>query len=407
MASVMPKAISSVMPFVIWILCILMASFIIGYCIKYGSLFDPITTLEEGFTTNIRMTSCPLSATSYITHDGDTNCCDGDIVNKKCNGRNICSLSPKPPAGMMSCSDWMNQEWARRSARFCMPSMPNYFGPLHRDNKAIEGCSESMTVDNGTEPQVPTAPRCKIYSSEGQDRSNLDSCYNARYLARLAPGGKPMQISLPVSGQIPQCIDTNTLNNNIIPALKPYIPKITDLIQKDPCSLSGVLPICGTDCSKDVVKLPSSFRPRPNTVIGKATIAHNYSLSFDMTPLGAVGDWGNLLHFTVGSNCCDFGSRAPGIWFAPGTINTFAIHVGHQDDGGWAARPTCDAIKVNTKISFKLECRDSNITVTIGNSTYTYSKGGKRYAGDVTVYSADPWHAPANVLIENISYTKL
>lgn len=400
----MPKAISSVMPFLIWFLCIVMASFIIGYFIKYGSLFDSIMTLEEGFTTNIRMTSCPLSSTSYITYDGDTNCCEGDIVNKKCNGRNLCSLSPKPPAGMISCSDWMNQEWTRRSARFCMPSMPNYFGPIHRDSNAIEGCSESLTVDNGSEPQIPTAPRCKIYSSEGQDRSNLDSCHNARKLGNLIPGGKATQISLPGSGQIPQCIDTNTLNNHIVPTLKPLIPKIANIIQKDPCSLSGVIPICGTDCSKNIANLPNSVRPKQNTLIGKITAAHNYSVSFDMTPMGIIADWGNLLHFTTGGNCCEFGSRAPGIWFAPGTINTFAVHVGHQDDGSWAARPTCDAIKMNTTISFKLECRDSNISVTIGSSTYTFSKGGRRFAGELSVYAGDPWHAAANVLIENLSY---
>lgn len=232
---------------ILWILCIVVSVCMIIYVLKYNKA-------NEGFTTNIQMTSCPLSSTSYITNGGDTNCCDGDIVNKQCNGRNICSLSPRPPNGLLSCSEWMNQEWTRRSARFCPGSMPNYFGPIRRDQSAIEGCSESPTSLDGSVPQTATMPSCKIYPTEDQDRTSMDSCYNAKNLASLAPpGAKATQISLPISGPMPQCIDTNMLNN-LLPALKPYIPKITNLIEKDPCSLSGVLPICGTDCSAASVK---------------------------------------------------------------------------------------------------------------------------------------------------------
>jgi hypothetical protein len=235
---------------ILWILCIVVSVFMIGYILKYSVTFDTFNRVNEGFTTSIRMTSCPLSSTSYITDEGDTHCCDGDVVSKKCNGRDICSLSPRPPNGILTCSDWMNKEWAKRSARFCPGSMSNYFGPLHRDISAVEGCSESSTREDGSAPQIATAPSCRIYPTEEEDRSNINSCYNAKYLAALAPdGSKATQISLPISGPIPKCIDTNTLNNNILPALKPYIPKITDLIQKDPCSLSGVLPICGVECT--------------------------------------------------------------------------------------------------------------------------------------------------------------
>lgn len=234
---------------ILWILCIAVSVYMIIYVLKCGLILDSDTS-KEGFITNIQMTSCPLSSTSYITNSGDTNCCDGDIVSKQCNGRVICSLSPRPPNGILSCSDWMNREWTRRSERFCPSSMPNYFGPIHRDNSAVEGCSESPTSLDGSVPQSATSPRCKIYSTEEQDRSSMDSCYNAKNLAALAPpGSKATQISLPISGPMPNCIDTSMLNNTILPALKPYVPKITDLIQNDPCSLSGVLPICGVDCS--------------------------------------------------------------------------------------------------------------------------------------------------------------
>ena len=233
---------------ILWILCIFVSVSMIVYVLKYGFDFDFVIK-NEGFTTNIEMTACPPSSMSYITGAGDTNCCDGDIVNKQCNGRVICSLSPKPPEGVMSCSDWMNEEWTRRSSTYCPSSMPNYFGSIRR-RSGVEGCSESPCTLDGSAPQTATMPSCKIYPSENQDRTNIDSCYNAKNMAALAPPGtKATQIALPISGPMPNCIDTNMLTNQILPAMKPYVPKIADLIEKDPCTLSGVMPICGNSCA--------------------------------------------------------------------------------------------------------------------------------------------------------------
>ena len=245
---------------ILWILCIVVSVYMIIYILKNGLDFDfDFDFKKEGFTTNIQMTSCPPNSIGYVTNAGDTHCCDGDIVNNKCNGKNICSLSPKPPDGIMNCSEWMNQEWTRRSSAYCPNSMPNYFGSIRR-GKGVEGCSESPCILDGSAPQTSTLPSCKIYPTEDQDRRNIDSCYNAKNLAALAPPGtKATQIALPISGPMPNCIDTNMLNNQILPAMKPYIPKIADLIEKDPCTLSGVMPICGNSCAAASSSNPTGY----------------------------------------------------------------------------------------------------------------------------------------------------
>ena len=51
----------------------------------------------------------------------------------------------------------------------------------------------------------------------------------------------------------------------------------------------------------------------------------NYRLSLDINPLGVVEDWGSIVHFTyTGDNCCNFGDRAPALFFWPGTTQ---LHV--------------------------------------------------------------------------------
>ena len=45
----------------------------------------------------------------------------------------------------------------------------------------------------------------------------------------------------------------------------------------------------------------------------------NYKLSFEIVPRGVTDDYGNILHFTSGDDCCAFGTRSPLISFLKGT----------------------------------------------------------------------------------------
>jgi hypothetical protein len=150
--------------------------------------------------------------------------------------------------------------------------------------------------------------------------------------------------------------------------------------------------------------LPSSYTPKQNTVIASnINMTQNYILSMDITPAGVVGNWASIIHFTTGPDCCDQSHRSPGIWFAPGTVDTFALHIGHSNDGGWAARPSGMPFAIGKTSKFKLECMGQNITVTVDGVVYKYKKDGERYSGRInTVYGSDPWYPAANCLVENV-----
>jgi len=295
--------------------------------------------------------------------------------------------------------------------------MPNYFGPIKRGN-GEEGCSASHSSPDGSSPQDISQPKCKIYSKESDEYRHIDSCLNQKDLDAMTAAGEKSVVRTPNgpalltatgistngTGILTTCYDYN----RYVKFLRATSPADADKLKKDPCSFSKSLNMCGITCKNiNEADLPKTITPTQGNVIGKITASHNFSLSFDFTPRGIFNTWASLLHFTTGNDCCDLGERAPGIWFAPNTFQVFAIHIGHSNEGGWACRPESDAIQPNTKISFKLVCSGQNITVTIGNSNFTYTHDENRYAGPLTVYSGSPWYPAANVLIENLSYVTL
>lgn len=172
---------ASLTPFIMWLLCVILASLILGTFIKNGGLDIIQETSLEGF----QVTSCPIRTTKYVTYNGNTNCCNGDIVNKKCNGNVLCTLSPKRSDGIPSCSDLNASEWQKRSLKFCTEKMPHYFGTLNRTKGKPEGCSASSNKPDGSEPQDSNQPKCIIYNNTDDDYSKPDSCVNLKALEQM------------------------------------------------------------------------------------------------------------------------------------------------------------------------------------------------------------------------------
>lgn len=159
--------------------------------------------------------------------------------------------------------------------------------------------------------------------------------------------------------------------------------------------------------------LPDLYTCKKDTMIGKLNVTKDFTLSFDITPTsGPANNWASIIHFTTGMDCCDLGSRAPGIWFAPNTLNEFAVHVGHSTDGSWACRPSLspsspDYIQEGKTTSFRLTCKGSSITVSLGSSVFNYSHDGSRFKGFVSVYGGDIWYQNAKVNISNLTYVPM
>jgi hypothetical protein len=157
---------SQAVAFVIWLLCVGISAVLIGYFLKNS--LKPV--IREGFAVK----TCPAGTNSFVTNSGETQCCNGDVVDNYCTGNLRCTLSPKSKSGLPTCTDLAASDAAAAGANRCPPSMSHYFGcPT-----TVEGCSSSPPSANGLQPSNPLQPQCILYKTQAEDLVKLDSCYN-------------------------------------------------------------------------------------------------------------------------------------------------------------------------------------------------------------------------------------
>jgi hypothetical protein len=152
----------------IWLLCVGISAILIGFFIRY---LNTPTSTKEGFLT----ISCPIGTTSFVTHRGETHCCNGDIVDNWCNGNVQCSLSPNRNSKIPSCSDYVVAKRTVNSAALCPKTIPNYFASA---DGSLRGCSVSQSTADGSAPLDPNQLQCILYPTLDLEKVRLDSCYN-------------------------------------------------------------------------------------------------------------------------------------------------------------------------------------------------------------------------------------
>ena len=147
--------------------------------------------------------------------------------------------------------------------------------------------------------------------------------------------------------------------------------------------------------------LPPSYVPKQNTVLASnLQMTQDFILTMDITPRGIVGNWGSIIHFTTGPDCCSLGNRAPGIWFYPNTTNLLI----NLDDSNnvQTVDPSNKTLTVGKTSNLKIECRGPSVTVTLDGITTKHSTAA-RYSGIIkTVFGSDPWYTAANCSVENV-----
>ncbi|KAL5517686.1 hypothetical protein EMCRGX_G003284 [Ephydatia muelleri] len=143
---------------------------------------------------------------------------------------------------------------------------------------------------------------------------------------------------------------------------------------------------------------PALVQNNPIAIVsGKA----NYRLSFDIVPTGIISGWASILHFTTVNNCCEFGSRSPAIWFWPGTTRLH-VRIGDSSDGNWGI--DTDALSLNVRTTFTLECKGKDVKLTVGGKVYTATQPTYRFTGKLIVYAGDPWEDAAKAQINRLNY---
>lgn len=162
--------------FLLWLVFVGISAIIIGFFLKYYQG----NTSKEGFTT-LTIYACPSGSMNYITKEGHTNCCNGDVVNGVCNGNDICTLSPNNILGLPTCSELHARTAASAGAAKCPGGIPNYFASA---DGTLKGCSVSNISPDRTAPTDSTMLQCILYPTAALDSRKLDSCHN--YLANQA-----------------------------------------------------------------------------------------------------------------------------------------------------------------------------------------------------------------------------
>lgn len=156
------------------------------------------TAADDMTMRDITLQSCPAETTSF-TANGITKCCNGDIINNKCNGTEICALSSS--TALPSCQELLKKSLQEKALQFCPTSLPRYFETTEnpnrkRNDKPMKGCTASARSPDGKTVIDSTARKCFVYPTNNENLENADSCYNVRIAeAYKCPGtGKSAQI---------------------------------------------------------------------------------------------------------------------------------------------------------------------------------------------------------------------
>lgn len=134
-------------------------------------------TPVEGFASSpsgITLNFCPLWAPQIQSAKGNTDCCEGTLLDGKCTGKSFCTMSPTHD-GILSCIDAWRNYFVSKSKQ-CPPSMANYFEEV-KVQGGRKGCSASQIKEDGSAPVNLSSPRCVIYNTEKENRENPNSCF--------------------------------------------------------------------------------------------------------------------------------------------------------------------------------------------------------------------------------------
>jgi len=93
----------------IWLFCVGLSTILIGMYFKQS-----IRILKkEGFTVQL----CPSGSVNYVTPEGDTNCCNGDVIEGWCSGNILCTMSPLHNSRVPTCASIAAAAAASAAAR--------------------------------------------------------------------------------------------------------------------------------------------------------------------------------------------------------------------------------------------------------------------------------------------------
>ena len=208
---------------VAWIAVGIIIGIILFFTAKGFSIYEQFSSVEgfalgDSNTLDIKITTCPADTASYVDGGGRTVCCEGNVVNGKCSGKNVCSLS-EAIDGLPTCSAWLDAYLENKGAMRCPPSMKNYY-----ENKAARqaGCTAGHRNAQGTAPGSTSNKFCTLYQSANDELIKRDSCTNQKILEEAKCLTKPTSRSLHDWGPIPPAVHCSGMDTGSLTPLACY-----------------------------------------------------------------------------------------------------------------------------------------------------------------------------------------
>ena len=143
-------------------------------------------------------------------------------------------------------------------------------------------------------------------------------------------------------------------------------------------------------------------------ILATVSIPLDYEIGIDITPGDVIeSDWSSIAHFTASNtNCCEYGSRIPGIWFWPGTRKVLVVD-GHGDNGNshtgeWGCNDDLLTLEPHTLYTLKIVVAPATVP-----HLHQRCPGVRRAAchsagmDNVKVCVGDPWYVPADAVVGN------
>ena len=151
----------------ILIVCILLLLLLVSY--KSTEPFDNIMPKKTDYV----LTACPAGYTSFNNKDGDTLCCNGEIIGGSCINEKQCALTAS--SSVVNCVSVVLKDYEQKASEFCPSSMLNYY---ENQKQTVKGCTSgdlNATMDG---LNTTSQPVCKIYNTLDANLHALDSCSN-------------------------------------------------------------------------------------------------------------------------------------------------------------------------------------------------------------------------------------
>jgi len=160
--------------------------------------YQKLALIREAFANdaNTESSTCPAKMTSKVDN--------GIVICNNKEGLPVCTLTPNDSTHQKQirpCSEIIKEYYDGQAAKFCPPSMKNYF---EDSANTTSGCTSGVLNSTRTAPENSTAIQCAIYDSD-LDTITQTSCFNQKQLETTELfGDEPAKTLFPIPILKPQ-----------------------------------------------------------------------------------------------------------------------------------------------------------------------------------------------------------